>query len=211
MSGGIAPEAVERLCDAANRCDAVLVGPGMMDDEAVANLTMKLIGGCNRPAFVLDAAALPGSLDVSESLRAQAGRVVLTPHAGEMAKLLGLPRDEVIDDPEGSARRAAASFQCVVALKGAVTHIVSPQGEAWSFTDGQVGLATSGSGDTLAGIITGLLARGTTPLNAALWGVYLHGEAGNRLTRSYAPLGYLARELLFEIPRVMSEFGNRST
>jgi NAD(P)H-hydrate repair Nnr-like enzyme with NAD(P)H-hydrate dehydratase domain len=99
----------------------------------------------------------------------------------------------------------------VVALKGAVTHIVSPQGEAWSFTDGKVGLATSGSGDTLAGIITGLLARGTTPLNAALWGVYLHGEAGNRLTRSYAPLGYLARELLFEIPRIMSEFGNRWT
>ncbi|XKH35969.1 NAD(P)H-hydrate dehydratase [Azospirillum doebereinerae] len=66
-------------------------------------------------------------------------------------------------------------------------------------------MATSGSGDTLAGILVGLLARGATPLQAALWSVWLHGEAGNRLTRRHGPLGFLARELLAEIPAAMAE------
>jgi NAD(P)H-hydrate repair Nnr-like enzyme with NAD(P)H-hydrate dehydratase domain len=80
-----------------------------------------------------------------------------------------------------------------------------PQGGAWSFSQGSVGLATSGSGDTLAGIVAGLLARGASPLQAAIWGVYLHGEAGNRLIRVQGQLGFLARELLAEIPRIMQD------
>ena len=94
----------------------------------------------------------------------------------------------------------------MVALKGATTYIVSPQGEAWFFDEGNVGLATSGSGDTLAGIIVGLLARGAKPLEAAIWGVYLHGEAGNRLSHIHGHVGFLARELLDAIPRIMADF-----
>jgi len=71
--------------------------------------------------------------------------------------------------------------------------------------EGDIGLATAGSGDVLAGIIAGLLARGADPLGAALWGVHLHREAGARLARNIGPLGYLARELLPEIPRVLNE------
>jgi ADP-dependent NAD(P)H-hydrate dehydratase len=85
---------------------------------------------------------------------------------------------------------------------------VTPQGEAWAFTQGGVGLATSGSGDTLAGIVVGLLARGATPLQAALWAVYAHGEAGNRLTRAHGSVGFLARELLAEIPRVIADLSD---
>jgi NAD(P)H-hydrate repair Nnr-like enzyme with NAD(P)H-hydrate dehydratase domain len=96
-------------------------------------------------------------------------------------------------------------LQSVVILKGPVTSIVVPQGGAWSFSQGSVGLATSGSGDTLAGIVGGLLARGASPLHAALWGVYLHGEAGNRLVRVQGHLGFLARELLAEIPGIMQD------
>jgi NAD(P)H-hydrate repair Nnr-like enzyme with NAD(P)H-hydrate dehydratase domain len=103
------------------------------------------------------------------------------------------------------ARQAAGLLGCVVALKGGCTYIAAPDGEAWSYEGGSVGLATSGSGDTLAGIIAGLLARGASPLEAAQWGVYLHGEAGNRLCLSVGPLGFLARELLAEIPAVMAE------
>jgi NAD(P)H-hydrate repair Nnr-like enzyme with NAD(P)H-hydrate dehydratase domain len=90
-------------------------------------------------------------------------------------------------------------------MKGACTYIVSPQGETWSSRHGNVGLATSGSGDTLAGIIAGLLARGVTPVQATIWGVYLHAEAGNRLSRSRGTLGFLARELLAEVPAIMAE------
>ena len=130
---------------------------------------------------------------------------MITPHTGEMATLLGIPRRAVMADLLGSAREAACRLQAVVALKGATTYIVSPQGEGWFFDEGNVGLATSGSGDTLAGIIVGLLARGATPLKAAMWGVYLHGEAGNRLSHIHGHVGFLARELLDAIPRIMAD------
>ena len=148
--------------------------------------------------------ALP--LGEATALRRQRrGRMVITPHAGEMATLLGIPRRAVMADLLGSAREAASRLQAVVALKGASTYIVSPQGEGWFFDDGNVGLATSGSGDTLAGIIVGLLARGAKPLEAAMWGVYLHGEAGNRLSHIHGHVGFLARELLDAIPRIMAD------
>ena len=80
------------------------------------------------------------------------------------------------------------------------------QGESFCSRSGNVGLATSGSGDALAGIIAGLIARGAEPLQAAVWGVHLHGLAGESLAREVGPIGYLAREILAEIPRVMAKF-----
>lgn len=137
-------------------------------------------------------------------MRAHGGRVVLTPHAGEMAGMLGVDKDAVAADPEGTARRAAAMLHAVVALKGSCTVVAAPDGRAWSYGGGGVGLATSGSGDTLAGMVTGLLARGTEPEAALLWGVWLHGEAGRRLARTRGRVGFLARELLAEVPAIMA-------
>ena len=203
--GGIDPGCAEALVRQAQECDAVLIGPGMMDRQAVADLTLALLSGGGKPGFVVDAAALTCLSDRQDAFRNHAGRVVITPHAGEMATFLGIPRDDVVADPLAAARRASATLQAVVAMKGACTRIVSPAGEAWSCDRGNVGLATSGSGDTLAGIIAGLLARGATPVQAAIWGVYLHGEAGNRLARSQGRLGFLAREIPAEIPRIMAD------
>lgn len=203
-AGGVDPQAAAALLPPAGRCNAVLIGPGMMDGEAVAALTAGLLAGLDGPALVLDAAALIGLGASRDALKRHGGRVVITPHAGEMAGLLQIERSKVVADPLGAARRAAAQLQAIVALKGACTYIVTPQGEAWSYSEGNVGLATSGSGDTLAGLVAGLLARGATPLQAALWGVYLHGEAGNRLAEIRGALGFLARELLAEIPGIMA-------
>jgi hydroxyethylthiazole kinase-like uncharacterized protein yjeF len=136
---------------------------------------------------------------------------ILTPHAGEMAGLLGIEKERVQADPIGTARRAAEHFRSIVALKGAETVIASPSGEVWCNRTGNVGLATSGSGDTLSGIIAGLAARGADPAQATVWGVYLHGAAGDRLATRVGPLGFLARELLAEIPALMAELGRRST
>ena len=91
-------------------------------------------------------------------------------------------------------------------MKGGATHIVTPQGEAWLFTGRHVGLATSGSGDTLAGIVAGLLARGAPPVQAALWGVFLHGEAGNRLARAQVRSASWRARLLDRDPRIMADF-----
>ncbi len=80
-------------------------------------------------------------------------------------------------------------------LKGATTFIASPSGKTFRYDDGVVGLATSGSGDVLAGVLAGLAARGTDPLAAAVWAVVLHAQAGQELTRKQGALGFLAREL----------------
>jgi hydroxyethylthiazole kinase-like uncharacterized protein yjeF len=207
--GEIAPEAAERLAGRLGRCDALLLGPGMMDGEAASELAMRLLARSTKdgPPFVLDAAAMHRMLESRDLLRQRGlvGRVVITPHAGEMATLLGIPREEVQADRLAAARRAAEALGVVVAMKGGCTFIVAPDGRAWSCGQGNVGLATSGSGDTLAGIIAGLLARGATPVEATLWGVFLHGEAGARLARRQGPVGFLARELLAEIPAIMAE------
>jgi NAD(P)H-hydrate repair Nnr-like enzyme with NAD(P)H-hydrate dehydratase domain len=120
-----------------------------------------------------------------------------------MARLLRMEREEVAADPLRAARSAAETYGAVTLIKGEYSHIVAPDGRAFRFKGGGVGLATSGSGDTLAGIVGGLAARGADPLTAALWGVYLHGEAGRQLSQSVGRVGFLARELLDLVPRLM--------
>lgn len=202
--GDYGPEAAAVLAKSASRCDAVIVGPGMMEEAPSAALAAGLMAAAPDAAFVLDAAAMTAIGDHAATARA-AGRLVLTPHPGEMAALSGRSKEEVMADPLAVAREAAARFHAVVALKSADTWVVSPDGRAWLHRAGAPGLATSGSGDVLAGVIGGLLARGASPVTASIWGVWLHGRAGARLAKRIGPLGFLARELLDELPGVLAE------
>jgi ADP-dependent NAD(P)H-hydrate dehydratase len=206
--GGIDPANAARLAELASHCNAVLIGPGMSDDAAVAALTSELLKRADTPVFVLDAAAFT---TIDKVPGGHAGKMVVTPHSGEMAKFLAISRDQVDDAPLAAGRQAASRLQAVVAMKGANTHVVSPAGEAWLYENGPIALATSGSGDTLAGILTGLLARGTPPALATIWAVYLHGEAGRRLAERIGKLGLLAREIPGEIPRIMQELSGTSS
>jgi ADP-dependent NAD(P)H-hydrate dehydratase len=213
--GGIAPDAASRLAERLEKCDAVLVGPGMVGEDDVVRFVAVLLTalgalGADAPVLVLDAAALGFVAKRRDTLLAYAragGRVVLTPHAGEMAGALGIDKSEVEADPAGVARRAAGETGAAVALKGPTTFIAEPGGGFWKYDAGDVGLATSGSGDTLAGVVAGLAARGAGPAQAAAWGVFLHGAAGNRLRRRIGRVGFLARELLDEVPRAMDALG----
>lgn len=110
-------------------------------------------------------------------------------------------------EPLSVAADVARQLNLVVALKGPETFIATPDGEAFRYAEGGVGLATSGSGDVLAGVLVGLLARGVEPDQAAVWATYLHGAAGNRLARRTGSLGFLARELSDELPAVMNGLG----
>jgi NAD(P)H-hydrate repair Nnr-like enzyme with NAD(P)H-hydrate dehydratase domain len=93
-------------------------------------------------------------------------------------------------------------------MKGSTTFIAAPEGEVWRHDGGNAGLGTSGSGDTLAGIIVGLAARGAPLEQAGAWGVALHARAGVRLAERFGPLGYLAREIAAEIPALMHALGS---
>jgi ADP-dependent NAD(P)H-hydrate dehydratase len=203
--GGIDPTGVEELAPFLESADVVLIGPGMQHQDAVAELSAEVLDKvASGPALVFDARAIKDLYSARRLLERHQGRVVITPHAGEMAGLVGLERSQVESDAVDVARRVAADLKVVVALKGARTIIAGPLDQQVVCRKGNVGLATSGSGDVLAGVITGLLGRGAPVFVGACWGVYLHAKAGDRLSKTVGPLGYLAHELLPEIPRILA-------
>ena len=188
------------------RADAVLVGPGMLSDAGAYALLRAIVPSMNAGAvLVIDGLAVVALRHDRRLLHALQGRSVLTPHAGEMASLVDVDKKEVVGDAHRLACLAARNLCATVALKGSETWIAEHDGACLHFSGGAVGLGTSGSGDTLAGIVAGLAARGASPLTAATWGVWAHGMAGQALTRRTATVGFLARELLAEVPVLVGE------
>jgi ADP-dependent NAD(P)H-hydrate dehydratase len=209
-AGGFTADAVDTLDPLADRIGAVVIGPGMQDEEATAQLVHALLPRLedSDTKVLLDANAM-GALLYPQNGAPPPFRfnvpVLLTPHAGEMAHLTGIPKDDICAAPDRHALEAAERWNAVVALKGARTIIASPGGDRWQHEGGNIGLATSGSGDVLAGIIAGLAARGADLTQAASWGVALHARAGERLAERLGKLGYLARELPDEIPALLEQ------
>jgi len=207
--GGFTRDTVAALNPLADRVSAILIGPGMQDEAATAALVRALLPRLDGTSVVLDACAM--GILLNPDLEPGAGPfrfeqpVVVTPHAGEMAHLTGIAKDEILAAPDLHAAAAARDWNAVVALKGARTIICAPDGGMWQHEGGNVGLAISGSGDVLAGIIAGLAARGATLAQATCWGVALHAQAGDRLAARMGLLGYLARELPDEIPSLLEQ------
>jgi len=194
--GSFAARAVALLQDVAADTDAALIGPGLMDGPGTCDFVEHLLPLLARVPVVLDALAM----DVVRRQPPRAQPMLLTPHAGEMAHLTGLSKEAVLADPAQTVIDAAARWQAMVALKGASTLIAHPGGGRWRHEAGHPGLATSGSGDVLAGLIAGLAAQQVDLEQACAWGVVLHALAGAMLGRSLGPTGYLARELPAQIP-----------
>ena len=201
--GGISRAAAAQIAERASDFDAIIAGPGMSQGEACSLLAKKLLDlGLDR--LVLDAAmlyALPPHDDAARS----APTPVLLPHDREMAALIGCDEEEANREPLRCGIECAARYGALVLVKGPQSHVVTPDGMAWKYEGGGPGLGISGSGDTLAGIIGGLMARGAAPLTALLWGVWLHGEAGNALTRKVGTIGFLAREISGEVPGLLDQ------
>jgi len=185
------------------RCDAVVLGPAMSSAERGSQLLAAVLEQKCGGGMLIDAAALMQLGPHAAGLRALEQPPLLTPHIGEMAGLLGWEADRIIADRPAALREAAQRFGAVVVLKGSTSLIANPEGALFCYAGGNVGMATGGSGDVLAGIAGALLARGCDPLQAALWSVWLHGEAGRRCVESIGTLGFLARDMLGFIPAVM--------
>jgi len=196
--GGIAGS-TPSVVAAAGKAQAVLIGPGMGDGQATRRIVAEVLGHARCPV-VLDAGAIP-AWDASEAHRAP---LVVTPHAGEMAATLECDRATVEADPLGCARRLSERAKCHVVMKGVPTYLVDPQGNSLEFAVEAPGLGTSGSGDVLAGILAGVLARGASAATAMGWAVWLHGHAGARLGTRVGPVGYLARDISPEVPILMA-------
>jgi ADP-dependent NAD(P)H-hydrate dehydratase len=205
-NGRIAPSAAEKIASRLKLCDTLVFGPGMPGAEETEELVMAVLRATpTELTVVLDAGALTACAKLAEAIAARSGRTILTPHRGEICRLTGLSEDEVAGDPETVAQDTARTFGAVVALKGEKTVLASPDGACARFEGGSRGLATSGSGDVLAGLIGGFAARGAPPLTAAGWGVFVHGTAGERASAEIAEIGFLARELLPRVPGIVAE------
>jgi ADP-dependent NAD(P)H-hydrate dehydratase len=189
------------LEDTLGSSDVVVVGPGLDEPEHTAELVRRALPLLSDEAWlVLDAYALGVLPGLKEEVAPFAGRLILTPNRSEGGRLLGRDLDVMEDDVPEMAR----TYQAVVSCQGLVA---DPDGQCWRLGAGQVGLATSGSGDVLAGAVAGILARGTEPAQAACWASHIHAAAGDRLAVSVGSLGFLASELLAELPRVLVELG----
>ena len=205
--GALEGKAVDTLSAAGLQPDAAVIGPGMQDEEAVVAFVAALWPQLHGVKVVLDALAI-NTVHRRKPEQSGCESVLLTPHAGEMAHLMQAAKDGVRSEASVAARAAADRFAAIVALKGACTFIAVPKAHVWKHAGGNVGLASSGSGDVLAGIIGGLAARGATLEQAAAWGVALHARAGEALAKRIGRLGYLAREIAGEIPGLMAALSN---
>jgi ADP-dependent NAD(P)H-hydrate dehydratase len=196
--GGFATTAAKRIEELGNAADAVVAGPGVKPNGACGKITSTLLD-CGA-ALVLDVAFLES---LREADQKRPNLPILLPNAQELVSLLDCDRRDVETDPVRCGQTAAERYKSLVLVKGVVSHVVTPGGDCWSFEGGTPGLGVSGSGDVLAGIVGGLLARGAEPLNALLWSVWLHGRAGEMLAKKIGPIGFLAREIADEVPALL--------
>lgn len=204
--GEIAAGAADVLARHVARCDTLILGPGMSISPQTDELVAALLSTAEPPVtIVLDAAALTSARDLEPLIARHEGRVILTPHHGEMAILTGQDEQAIAAEPAAIAVRVARQFHATVVLKGERSVVADPAGRCLLHDGGCVGLATGGSGDVLAGIIGGLAARGAPPLTATAWGSWVHGRAGQELAAAVGSIGFLAREILPLIPRLLEE------
>jgi len=204
-AGSLALAAAETLVPFAEQCDAVAVGPGLSRNSETAKLVRRLVAELDRP-LVLDADGLNCLADTGPELLAEArGPVVITPHPGELSRLLGTSVEDLQADRLGVARRAAAQFKAVVLLKGAGTIIARPDAEAWINRTGSSALASGGTGDVLTGMIGAFASGGARVEEAAIAGAYYHGLAGELAAEALNERTVIASDLLNSLPKALSQ------
>jgi hydroxyethylthiazole kinase-like uncharacterized protein yjeF len=205
MTAAIDPERIDGSVQEALRGrKAVAIGPGFGLGERARKVIDQVVLGWDGP-IVVDADAITAFAGRAAELASAKGKIVLTPHAGEMARLLGTTSREVDNDRFGAVRRAVRETKATVVLKGAHSIVGLPDGRMFVNTSGGPMLATAGSGDVLTGMIAGLCCTMSAG-DAAVCGVHLHGLAGEAWAKeSKADRGMLAGEIANALPAVIAE------
>lgn len=184
-------------------------GPGLSRHKETQDIARTFAGDLPCPA-VLDADALfPLGLNTS-GLKKSKYPIVLTPHPGEMSRMLGISVEEIQGDRMGAAERAAKEWNAVLVLKGAKTIVASPEGRLYINPTGNPGMATGGSGDVLAGMIGAFMAQGLKAEHAAAVSVYVHGRAGDLAAGQVGQISLAAGDLIRYLPKVFQELEEES-
>jgi hydroxyethylthiazole kinase-like uncharacterized protein yjeF len=228
--GALVPQAASLVEQRLPDYSALLLGPGLGTEDPTVEFVHRLLGthipggrrhigflgsenetsgeeeeGPRLPPVVVDADGLNSLAGLPQWWEPFPSRSVLTPHPGEMSRLLGCSVEDIETDRLGAAQRAARDWHQVVVLKGAHTVVAAPDGRTALSPFANPGLATAGTGDVLAGSIVGFLAQGLEPYEAAVAGVYVHGAAGELATAALGDAGTIASDLLPLLPQVLKE------
>lgn len=198
-NGVISSKNTDFLLEMCEKSSAVVIGCGLSVCDDTKNLVQSVITNCEKP-LVIDADALNCICNKPEILKNLKAPAIITPHPGEMARLLHSTPKTVNSSRENTAINFAKKFGVVTVLKGAGTIIASPDGEVYINHTGNSGMATGGSGDVLSGIIGSLLAQGAAPINAAAAGVFLHGTIGDLAAEKLGKISMLPTDMIDMIP-----------
>ncbi|MFC1933104.1 NAD(P)H-hydrate dehydratase [Chloroflexota bacterium] len=203
----ISPRATSLINQALSRYDVLLLGCGLGQSKSAIKLIKSILLRLKPelPSLVLDADALNTLAQIPNWWQQLAGDAILTPHPGEMARLARMSIDEVQSDRVGIAKKMALEWHKTIVLKGAYTIIAAPDGQSRINPIANPGLASAGTGDVLTGVIAGLVAQGLNLFDAAVCGVYLHGEAGEMVKNIIGDAGMIASDLLPALPVVIKQ------
>jgi NAD(P)H-hydrate epimerase len=201
--GALSREARAAALAAVARADAVVLGPGLGRSDAIGELVRELAQRIDVP-LVIDADGLNALAGDLGALRHRPWPTVLTPHAGELGRLLGVESAEVSRARLEHARAAASRSGAIVVLKGDDTLVTAPKGSVAISPGGAPALATAGTGDVLAGVTGAMLAKGLSPAHAASAAVYAHLLAGRRAAGPYGPDGVIASDVIAALPAALS-------
>lgn len=183
----------------AAKMDAIVLGPGLSQHPQARDFALRVVERATKP-LLIDADGLNALSTNLNSLSKREHPTVLTPHPGEMARLLGVTTAEVQKAREQIAAEFAGKWRATLVLKGAGTIVASPGGDLFVNTTGNHGLATGGTGDVLSGIIGALMAQGLEGPDAAILGVYAHGLAGDCAARHKTERGMIAGDVIECLP-----------
>jgi NAD(P)H-hydrate epimerase len=202
--GGLAVGAVDGLLAYAAPMHAVGIGPGLGVEDGTKQAVLALVERLAVP-MVVDADALNALAGHTDVIKKAKAPRILTPHAGELARLMETTAATIEGDRMGSAAAAATRFGAIVLLKGARTVVAQPGGRTFVISTGNPGMASAGTGDVLTGLIAALLAQRLTPVAAAILGAHVHGMAGDLARDARTELSMTASDVAAQVPKAFQQ------
>lgn len=190
------------LINFGEKCDSIAIGPGISQNKETQALVRNLIGKFDKP-MILDADGINAFVGHRDALKKVKSELILTPHPGEMAKLLEKDADEIQKNRKDVALNFANEYNTVLVLKGHNTVVANPGGDFYVNETGNVGMATGGVGDILTGMIASFVGQGIDRFAASILGVYFHGLAGDLALKEKGALSLIATDLLNKLPEVL--------
>lgn len=203
---GLSLLAEKELIAFIEKCSVVAMGPGISQNKETQNLIRNLISRIDKPV-VLDADGINALVGHPGTLKGLKSKMVLTPHPGELSRLIGKSVEEISGDRKDIALKFASEYNTVLVLKGYKTIVAEPGGEYYINETGNPGMATGGSGDVLTGMIASFIGQGLDPFTASILGVHFHGLAGDLALKEKGALSLIATDLLNKLPDVLKTLG----